>query len=43
LWSVLLYFTAGKVTRGGEDTGVNKEKEFFAVMVNLFPQEIRHT
>jgi hypothetical protein len=40
----VLYFSVGKVTRGeGANTGVNKEKELFAVMVNLFPQELRDT
>jgi hypothetical protein len=41
LYSVL-YFSVGKVARGdGEDTGIRKEKELFAVMVKLFPQELR--
>jgi hypothetical protein len=31
----------GKVTRGGENTGVNKRKELFAVIVNTFAQELR--
>jgi hypothetical protein len=32
----------GRVTRGeGEKTGINKEKELFAAMVNLFPQVLR--
>jgi hypothetical protein len=39
----VLYFSVGKVTRGEENTGVNSEKEIFAVMVNLFPQELRDT
>jgi hypothetical protein len=38
----VLYFSVGKVTRGEvENTGVNKEKELFAVMVNLYPQDLR--
>ena len=38
----VLYFSVGKVARGdGEDTGIRKEKELFAVMVKLFPQELR--
>jgi hypothetical protein len=37
----VLYFSVGNVTRGGEKAGINKEKEHFAVMVNLFPQELR--
>jgi hypothetical protein len=37
-------FSVGKVTRGeGENTGINKQKEVFAFMVNLFPQELRDT
>ena len=32
-----LYFSVGKVTRGGENTGGNKGRELFAVMVKLFP------
>jgi hypothetical protein len=40
----VLYLCVGKVTRGeGENTGVNKRKEPFIVMVNLFPQELRDT
>jgi hypothetical protein len=41
---VCIIFFVGKITRGeGENTGVNKEKELFAVMVNLFPQELWDT
>jgi hypothetical protein len=37
----VLYFSVERVTRrGGENTGINKEKELFAVMVKLFPQEL---
>jgi hypothetical protein len=35
---LLIYFAVGKVTRGeGENTGVSKENDFFAVMVKVFP------
>jgi hypothetical protein len=27
----------------GENTGVNKEKELIAVILNLFPQELKDT
>ena len=38
----VLYFSVGKVTRGEvENTGVNKENGLFAVMVNLYPQDLR--
>jgi hypothetical protein len=38
----VLYFSVGKVTRGeGENIGVNRMEELFAVMVNLFPQDLR--
>jgi hypothetical protein len=37
-----LYIFVGKVMRvEGKNTGINKEKQLFAVMVNLFPQELR--
>jgi hypothetical protein len=40
----VLYFSVRNAIRGeGENTGVNKEKELFAVMVNLSPQELRDT
>jgi hypothetical protein len=40
----LYFFFVGKVTRGeGENTGFNEEKELFALMVKLFPQELRDT
>jgi hypothetical protein len=32
----VLYFSLGKVTRGGENTGINREKDLFAVGV-CFP------
>ena len=38
----MIYFSVGKVTGGeGENTGINNAKELFAVMVNLFPQELK--
>jgi hypothetical protein len=41
IYCSVLYFSVGKVTRGeGQNPGVNKE-ELFAVMVNLFPRELR--
>jgi hypothetical protein len=43
LFSVL-YFCVGKFTRGeGENTGIYKEKELLAVVVNHFLQELRNT
>jgi hypothetical protein len=40
----VLYFSVGKVNRReGENTGSNKGKELFAVMVNLLSQELRGT
>jgi hypothetical protein len=39
LWVI---FSVGKVTKvEGENSGVNKKKELFDVMVNHFPQELR--
>jgi hypothetical protein len=38
----VLYFSVGKVTREeGKNTGFNKDKELFAVIVNIFTQELR--
>jgi hypothetical protein len=39
----ILYLSVGKVISGGENTGVEKERELFAAMANLFPQELRDT
>jgi hypothetical protein len=40
----VLHFSVGKVTSGqGENIGVNRVKELFAVMMNIFPQDLRDT
>lgn len=35
----VLRFGVGKATRRGDNTSANKEKELFAIIVNLFPQK----
>jgi hypothetical protein len=40
----VLYFYVGKFTSGeGENIGINKEKELFAVMLKLSPEKLRDT
>jgi len=40
----ILNFSVGRVTKQEwENTGFNKKKELFAVMVKLFTQELRYT